>query len=124
MVNDGGGFIAPSYICEDCFTPSDDGPCFDDLPVVAAVPTVDRLRAALEKAQHDICEMFCAHQSGAHCQACEDASGALVASCIVSATNSHDDMLAVLRWVRKNYASGSTQEINERIDAAIAKASA
>lgn len=35
MVNDGGGFIAPSYTCEDCFTTSDDGPCFDDLPVAS-----------------------------------------------------------------------------------------
>lgn len=33
MLHDGGGFIEPDYICEDCFTPSDTGPCFDDLPV-------------------------------------------------------------------------------------------
>lgn len=35
---------------------------------------------------------------------------------------SHREMQETLRWVRKNYASGSTREINERIDAAIAKA--
>jgi hypothetical protein len=34
------------------------------------------------------------------------------------------DLLATLVWVRKNYAAGSTKEINERIDAAIAKAGA
>lgn len=28
----GCGRIAPEYTCEDCFTPRDDGPCFDDLP--------------------------------------------------------------------------------------------
>jgi hypothetical protein len=22
----------PDWICEECFTPQDDGPCFDDLP--------------------------------------------------------------------------------------------
>lgn len=26
-----GGHV--EYICEDCFTPQDDGPCFDDLPL-------------------------------------------------------------------------------------------
>lgn len=25
------GYIPQDYICEDCFTPQDDGPCFDDL---------------------------------------------------------------------------------------------
>lgn len=29
---DGGGYIAPEYTCEACFTPTDTGPCFDDLP--------------------------------------------------------------------------------------------
>jgi hypothetical protein len=28
---DGGGYIAPDYICEECFTGTDTGPCFDDL---------------------------------------------------------------------------------------------
>lgn len=32
------------------------------------------------------------------------------------------DMLNVLHWIRANYASGPTKEINSRIDAAIAKA--
>lgn len=32
------------------------------------------------------------------------------------------DLLAALRWVRGNYAAGSTAEINARIDAALAKA--
>ena len=29
-----GGFwdVPPEYVCEECFTPTDDGPCFDDLP--------------------------------------------------------------------------------------------
>lgn len=31
---DGGGYIAPEYTCENCFTGQDDGPCFDDLPEV------------------------------------------------------------------------------------------
>lgn len=35
QVCDGGGYIAPEYSCEDCFTPRDDGPCFDDLPLPA-----------------------------------------------------------------------------------------
>jgi hypothetical protein len=28
---DGGGFVAPDYICADCFMGQDEGPCFDDL---------------------------------------------------------------------------------------------
>lgn len=32
---DGGGYIAPEYTCEDCFTGTDTGPCFDDLKEVA-----------------------------------------------------------------------------------------
>jgi hypothetical protein len=32
---DGGGYIPPEYTCEACFTARDDGPCFDDLPIVA-----------------------------------------------------------------------------------------
>lgn len=32
QLHDGGGYIEPDYVCEDCFTPQDDGPCFDDLP--------------------------------------------------------------------------------------------
>ena len=27
--------IPTEYVCEDCFTPRDTGPCFDDLPQVA-----------------------------------------------------------------------------------------
>lgn len=27
-----GGHV--EYICEGCFTPQDDGPCFDDLPLI------------------------------------------------------------------------------------------
>lgn len=34
QVHDGGGHETPEHICEDCFTPRDDGPCFDDLPTV------------------------------------------------------------------------------------------
>jgi hypothetical protein len=34
------------------------------------------------------------------------------------------DLLETLAWVRKNYAAGSTKEINERIDAVLAKAGA
>ncbi|MGX5803370.1 hypothetical protein ACWGS9_19240 [Bradyrhizobium sp. Arg314] len=26
------GIETPDYICEGCFTPTDTGPCFDDLP--------------------------------------------------------------------------------------------
>lgn len=29
---DGGGYTTPEYVCEDCFTGTDDGPSFDDLP--------------------------------------------------------------------------------------------
>lgn len=29
IASDGRG--GPDYICEGCFTPADDGPCFDDL---------------------------------------------------------------------------------------------
>jgi hypothetical protein len=29
---------APDYICADCFTPPDDGPCFDDLAEVKPAP--------------------------------------------------------------------------------------
>lgn len=32
----GYGSVAPEFICETDFTPSDDGPCFDDLPRVLA----------------------------------------------------------------------------------------
>lgn len=35
---DGGGYIAPEYICADCFTGTDTGPCFDDLPEVKRSP--------------------------------------------------------------------------------------
>lgn len=35
---------APDFICADCFTGQDDGPCFDDLEPVAA-PTTPDLRA-------------------------------------------------------------------------------
>lgn len=28
---DGGGYVAPEYTCEDCFTGTDTGPSFDDL---------------------------------------------------------------------------------------------
>jgi hypothetical protein len=31
----GYGPVAPEVTCEACFTPRDDGPCFDDLPEVA-----------------------------------------------------------------------------------------
>lgn len=34
---DGSGYIAPEYTCEGCFTATDTGPCFDDLPVVERV---------------------------------------------------------------------------------------
>lgn len=29
---DGGGYSAPEYTCKSCFTGTDDGPSFDDLP--------------------------------------------------------------------------------------------
>lgn len=35
QVHDGGGFTDPEYTCEACFTPSDTGPCFDDLPAAS-----------------------------------------------------------------------------------------
>jgi len=38
LLHDGGGYTDPDYTCEDCFTPRDDGPCFDDLPVFEALP--------------------------------------------------------------------------------------
>ena len=31
--HDGGVYIAPDYVCEECFTGTDTGPCFDDLPL-------------------------------------------------------------------------------------------
>lgn len=34
----------------------------------------------------------------------------------------HRELLETLHWVRANYAAGSTNEINDRIDVAIAKA--
>ena len=43
---------------------------------------------------------------------------------LVRAVNSHDDLVATLQWLRDNYAAGRTLEINERIDAALAKATA
>lgn len=41
---------------------------------------------------------------------------------IVKAVNSHDALVEALRWVRANYASGSTKEINERISVALSQA--
>jgi hypothetical protein len=38
MKCDGGGYVAPEYTCGDCFTGTDDGPCFDDLPAVTTWP--------------------------------------------------------------------------------------
>jgi hypothetical protein len=35
---DGFGIEAPEFTCEGCFTPADDGPCFDDLPIAPAIP--------------------------------------------------------------------------------------
>lgn len=40
---DGGGFIAPDYVCAECFKPRDDGPCFDDLPAAENQFTSRRL---------------------------------------------------------------------------------
>lgn len=34
QLHDGGGYIPQDYICADCFTPTDDGPGFDDLPPI------------------------------------------------------------------------------------------
>jgi hypothetical protein len=34
MSCDGGGFVPATYVCRECFTGADDGPCFDDLPEV------------------------------------------------------------------------------------------
>lgn len=34
--HDGGSYIAPDYVCEDCFHGDDDGPGFDDLPLAQA----------------------------------------------------------------------------------------
>ncbi|PWJ88401.1 hypothetical protein C8D77_111124 [Mesorhizobium loti] len=34
----GYGPVPPEVTCEGCFTPRDDGPTFDDLPEVVAVP--------------------------------------------------------------------------------------
>lgn len=36
--HDGGGYIPQDYVCENCFVPADDGPCFDDLPAVGQEP--------------------------------------------------------------------------------------
>lgn len=47
MIHDGGGYIEPEFVCEDCFTPSDDGPCFDDLAVPHA--EAERVAMAAEK---------------------------------------------------------------------------
>jgi len=33
--SNGAGFEAPEFTCEGCFTGTDDGPCFDDLPEVS-----------------------------------------------------------------------------------------
>ena len=46
------------------------------------------------------------------------------AAFIVRAVNAHDDLVATLQWLRDNYAAGRTLEINERIDSALAKATA
>lgn len=43
---------APDYICADCFTGQDDGPCFDDLePVKPATPALSRTQIA--RAEYD-----------------------------------------------------------------------
>lgn len=43
---------------------------------------------------------------------------------IAGMLNSHEALVEALRWVRANYASGSTAEINARIEAAIKAAEA
>lgn len=57
--HDGGGYIKPDFICEGCFTPQDDGPCFDDLPPAPSLPPPSpsmssEARAANVKLQRDI----------------------------------------------------------------------
>lgn len=39
QVHEGCGTVPAEYTCEGCFTATDDGPCFDDLPVVATTMT-------------------------------------------------------------------------------------
>jgi hypothetical protein len=34
---DGGGYVAPEFTCEDCFTGTDTGPSFDDLPATSII---------------------------------------------------------------------------------------
>jgi len=46
--HDGGGYIEQDYICEDCFTGTDTGPSFDDLPLANASP-----RSALKEQGHE-----------------------------------------------------------------------
>lgn len=41
------------------------------------------------------------------------------AATILICVNNHDQLVAALRWVRANYASGSTKEINDRIATAL-----
>lgn len=31
MTTDGGGYVPPEFVCVECFTEQDDGPCFNDL---------------------------------------------------------------------------------------------
>lgn len=34
VAHEGWGKVPPGFICEECFTGEDTGPCFDDLPTV------------------------------------------------------------------------------------------
>lgn len=45
--HDGGGYIAPDYVCEDCFTGTDTGPSFDDLPLAPVHIPIERLTSGL-----------------------------------------------------------------------------
>ena len=91
---DGGGHIPPEYTCETCFTPRDDGPCFDDLPPLPDGIVMDsfatRARSAYRAARR------------ADVEACIDGPwrmlrplGLLVGTALVS---DHERLIHALKW--------------------------
>lgn len=52
---DGGGYEIEDLICEACFIPTDDGPCFDDLPIA----TKETAKQKDEATRNDDCPVRC-----------------------------------------------------------------